>query len=553
MNTENRERTMKEALYQPVFRWWDYPLFTVLTAVNGWMIIWFLQHWFSLADWQNYTWIYIISTGLLVIIWTNYWGRWFLLLKMRRPAPVPAPSGLRVAAVTTFVPGAEPLAMLEHTVRALVALDYPHDTWVLDEGDDERVKALCQALGAQHFSRKHLPQYQTEQGVFQSRSKHGNYNAWLYEIGFKRYEIVCAFDPDHVPQKDFLSTALGYFTNPQIGYVQLAPAYYNQEASFIARGAAEETYSYFSSIQMAAHALGYPVIVGSHNTHRVQALKEVGGFAPHDADDLLITLLYRSKGWQGVYVPKVLARGLVPVDWSGYISQQRRWARSVLDVKVRQYFRYSANLPWPSRVLGFLHGLNYLYRSVVIFVSLLLLGGLLATGLSPLAFSYETVWKVILVGLVLQASEFYRQRFYLDWRHEMGWHWRVGVLQFAVWPYFLFAFLDVAFGKPREYLLTNKVETKKKPYLLFWPHFLTALFVGTAWMTGWLTKGSLAPSLQVVAGGVIVASVALIVSSFMRFPPPFEMHFLQKFLGARTNGDLSKKKAQINMSAVHPG
>jgi cellulose synthase (UDP-forming) len=544
---------MKEALYQPVFRWWDYPLFTVLTAVNGWMIIWFLQHWFSLADWQNYTWIYIISTGLLVIIWTNYWGRWFLLLKMRRPAPVPAPSGLRVAAVTTFVPGAEPLAMLEHTVRALVALDYPHDTWVLDEGDDERVKALCQALGAQHFSRKHLPQYQTEQGVFQSRSKHGNYNAWLYEIGFKRYEIVCAFDPDHVPQKDFLSTALGYFTNPQIGYVQLAPAYYNQEASFIARGAAEETYSYFSSIQMAAHALGYPVIVGSHNTHRVQALKEVGGFAPHDADDLLITLLYRSKGWQGVYVPKVLARGLVPVDWSGYISQQRRWARSVLDVKVRQYFRYSANLPWPSRVLGFLHGLNYLYRSVVIFVSLLLLGGLLATGLSPLAFSYETVWKVILVGLVLQASEFYRQRFYLDWRHEMGWHWRVGVLQFAVWPYFLFAFLDVAFGKPREYLLTNKVETKKKPYLLFWPHFLTALFVGTAWMTGWLTKGSLAPSLQVVAGGVIVASVALIVSSFMRFPPPFEMHFLQKFLGARTNGDLSKKKAQINMSAVHPG
>ena len=86
---------------------------------------------------------------------------------------------------------------------ALVTLDYPHDTWVLDEGDEDRVKALCLRLGAKHFSRKNLSHYQTDSGLFQSRSKHGNYNAWLYEIGFKRYDIITAFDPDHVPQPCF--------------------------------------------------------------------------------------------------------------------------------------------------------------------------------------------------------------------------------------------------------------------------------------------------------------------------------------------------------------
>jgi cellulose synthase/poly-beta-1,6-N-acetylglucosamine synthase-like glycosyltransferase len=557
MKTDNRERTVKEVLYQPVFRWWDYPLFTVLTAVNGWIMIWFLQHWFSLADWPTYPWIYATLTLLLAVVWVNYFGRWFLLLRMRKPAPVAVPPGLRVAVVTTFVPEAEPVAMLAYTVRALVSLDYPHDTWVLDEGDDERVKALCQALGAQHFSRKHLPQYQTEQGVFQSRSKHGNYNAWLYEIGFKRYEIVCAFDPDHVPQKDFLNTVLGYFTNPQIGYVQVAPAYYNQEASFIARGAAEETYSYFSSIQMAAHALGYPVIVGSHNTHRVQALKDIGGFAPHDADDLLMTLRYRAHGWQGVYVPQVLAWGLAPVDWTGYVGQQRRWARSVLDIKVRQYFRYSANLPWPSRILGFWHGFNYLRWSVVMATALLLLVVLLAIGLSPAAFSGETVWRLLVVGLVLQGAEFYRQRFFLDWRQERGWHWRVGILQFATWPYFLAALFEVLCGRAKEYVLTQKVRTKGNSAWLFWPQALVAALVGAAWTYGTVTHESVNPYLQVMAGIVIMGSLALVLSSWLiSFPLPFDEQVLEKFLvrhgigGVRTGGERTLNGAACRVTSV---
>ena len=382
-------------------------------------------------------------TLMLLVVLANNQGRWFLLLFMKRPVPIVARPGRKVAAITTFVPEGESLEMLEESVKALLALDYPHDTWVLDEGDDERAKAMCQDLGANHFSRKALARYQDESGIFQSGSKHGNHNAWLYEIGFDQYEFVTGFDPDHVPNPDFLSSVLGYFEDPKVAYVQTAQAYYNQSASFIARGAAEETYAYYSSVQMASYGLGYPILIGSHNTHRVDALKQVGGLPAHDAEDLLLTLLYGVRGWQGVYVPKILARGLTPVDWSGYLRQQRRWARSVLDIKLRIHPRRSGDLPLKTWVISFLHGLNYLHRSMVMFVGLILLAFMLTSGAVPNVVSYLTLPKLFLLYVVLQLSEFYRQRFYLDWKSERGMHWRVGLLQLAKWPYFLLALYDV--------------------------------------------------------------------------------------------------------------
>jgi cellulose synthase/poly-beta-1,6-N-acetylglucosamine synthase-like glycosyltransferase len=331
---------IKEKLFTPA----DNITFFLLTCLSVTAIVIFLVHWFSFGDLLTHRGSFLILTLIVLLKIANSLARWFSLIFMRRPLMMKPEKGLRVAVVTTIVPGAESLEMLEETVKALVDLDYPHDTWVLDEGDDKEVKALCRRSGALHFSRKNLSQYRTDNGTFKVSSKHGNYNAWLYQVGFERYDIITAFDPDHVPEQSFLQHVLGYFEDPTIGYVQAAQAYYNQDASFIARGAAEETYEYFSCTQMAAYKVGQPAVVGCHNTHRVRALREIGGFAPHDADDLLIGLLYQAHGWFGVYVPRILARGVTPVDWNGYLTQQQRWARSVIDIKCRLHRLVSKKL-----------------------------------------------------------------------------------------------------------------------------------------------------------------------------------------------------------------
>lgn len=513
---------MKESLFARS----GYPAFALLTCLSIAAIVLFLVHWLSFEDWLAYPLSFWVLTLIVFVKVANSQTRWFTLLFMRRPRPIAPRIGLKVGVVTTIVPGAEPLGMLEETLRALVSLDYPHDTWVLDEGDDEEVKALCRRAGAFHFSRKNSPQYQTNGGVFQVRSKHGNYNAWLDETGYDRYEIIAAFDPDHVPASSFLTNVLGYFEDPGIGYVQVAQAYYNQRVSFIARGAAEETYEYYSCTQMAAYCFDQPAIVGCHNTHRVSALREVGGFAAHDADDLLIGLRYQARGWRGVYVPRILARGLTPVDWDGYLRQQLRWARSVIDVKCRLRQLVGKKIPPIGQALSALHGFFYMQNSVTTFLSLLLLICMLVTGSVPLVISPDTVLKLALLCAALQACAFYRQKFYLDPREEWGTYWRVGLLRYAKWPVFLLALWQAAAGRRVPYALTRKVSAESRSRMLVIPHALVILTVCAACATGLLLGHDVPALLYWVAAVVVAASFALILTSRLHFPPPFDESLL---------------------------
>jgi cellulose synthase/poly-beta-1,6-N-acetylglucosamine synthase-like glycosyltransferase len=515
---------------EKVFKWWDYLLFGFLSVVSLLAIYFFLAYWFAGADWKVNPIASSLMTCILLVVLINNQGRWFLLPFMRRPIPITPKVGWKVAVVTTVVPSAEPIEMVRETVKAIVAMDYPHDSWVLDEENDERVKALCLQLGARHFSRKYLPQYQASAGRFRSGSKYGNYNAWLHEVGFEDYDILTTFDPDHVPKKSFLVSVLGYFDDAKVGYVQAAQAYYNQRASFIARGAAEETYSYYSSVQMAGFGLGYPIIVGCHNTHRLTALRQVGGFPAHDAEDLMLTMLYRANKWWGVYVPEILARGLAPVDWTGYLRQQRRWARSVMDVKLRQSHSALKTLSWKSRIMNLLHGINYLHRAVLCVLALLLASLMLAMGRVPGWVSYHTVQNLGLLYVVLQICEFARQRYYLDPRREWGFHWRVALLQYAKWPWLVLAFIDVLFNKEQPYALTEKVKSGLPTRPLFLPNLIVVILMAQTLFTIWMLDIVVHEIAQFFGVVLLATSGALIWTDFWRFPPPFDRAILDEEL-----------------------
>lgn len=520
-NRSASHRAVPGVVSERVFRWWDYPVFAAITLVTLTAFVYFFSYWGSARDWAAQPITFTLLTLILVFNLGVHQLRWFSLPLMRRPRPMPPRPGRRVAVATTFVPDAEPLEMLEETVAALVAMDYSHATWVLDEGDDDRVKAVCERLGARHFSRKHLPQYQAAAGTFASRTKYGNYNAWLEEFGYNGYDIIVAFDPDHIPRRDFLTEVIGYFEDPRVGYVQPPQAYYNQKASFVARGAAEETYAYYSSIQMVNHALGYPIVTGCHNAHRTSALQQIGGFAPHDADDLLITMLYRAAGWRGVYVPKILARGMTPVDWPGYLVQQRRWARSVLDVKFRRFPNFAAALPWSERLLGFVHGIYYVRSSLVV-LGLVALALMLLSGRAPDVVSLGLTRPFIALWLALGLTDVYRQRFFLD-RREWGVHWRIAVLELAKWPYFLAALWDTLRGSRNPYSITPKKRFGTTRRMLLAPHAVTGGLVACAWLAGSLLLRHAAPLVVQVSGAaVVMGSLVVVASEGISFPPPYD-------------------------------
>ena len=511
----------REVCNERVFGLRDVPLYALLTVVNLAAVAWLLMFWLAHVEWSAETPAYLLLTVSLIVPLTMFQSRWAALPIMRRPKHMPASPGWKVGVATTFVPGAEDIRMLERTVRALVAMDYPHETWVLDEGDDQRVRALCEHAGARHFSRKGIERYEQAAGRFEARTKHGNYNSWLDAVGFERYDIVSAFDPDHVPKREFLSRVLGYFAAPSVGYVQAPQFYYNQRASFVARGAAEETYAYYSSIQMCGYALGFPIVTGCHNTHRVRALKEVGGFAPHEADDLLITVNYRVAGWTGVYVPERLAAGLTPVDMDGYLTQQRRWARSVLDVKLRILPKVGGAIPVRERVFTFVHGLYYLH-GLGSLLGLGLLAFMLATGRTPAVLSVATGKRVLVLYFVLQLCHVFRQRFFLEPERERGLQWRAAILRLAKWPHVLLALRDVLSGPNRGYTITRKVRAGRRRYAAARVQVIVGGVIGSALAAG-EARGVLHNRLLIVAAAVVVMmSLFVAASELRRFPPPYD-------------------------------
>lgn len=505
-----------------VVQGWEVFYFWLLTLVAFALLGWAGFRWNLVAEWDRQLFATSLASFALLFALGIQLARWFFLLLMIRPIFMEPEDGLRVAMVTSFVPGLESLEMLQKTLEAMMRVRYPHKTWVLDEGDSPEVKELCRRLGVNHYSRKTKPEYLRDDGPFKVKTKYGNYNAWLDDIGYERYEMIACFDPDHIPYEDFLDRTLGYMNDPAIGYVQATQVYYNQAASFIARGAAEETYAY-PTIQMACYAAGYPVVTGCHQLHRAKALEEVGGFAQHDADDLLITLHYRAAGWHGVYVPEVLAKGLTPVDWPGYMLQQLRWARSVLDVKFRVFPRVAGRLPWSTRTMTLLHGFYYLQEVVLALAGYLLLSWLVITGECP-----SFLWSELLVWLLpfsvgYLLLDFWRQRYFLLPNREWGTHWRAVLLRIVKWPYLALGAWQAVRGTEKAYSVTPKARTGTSPHML-WPHLAIALLLVLLGIYRYLfTSEALAGGTVFWLGTAWSMEMAIGLSEFIhKFPEPYD-------------------------------
>ncbi|WP_370414947.1 glycosyltransferase family 2 protein [Streptomyces fradiae] len=280
-------------------------------------------------------------------------------LVARDPIPVRAAPGTRVAFLTTYVPGKEPLSMVRATLQGAVRLrhDGPLDVWLLDEGDDADAKALCEELGVRHFTRAGVPEWNRRKGVHKARTKHGNYNAWLAMHG-DGYDFFASVDTDHVPLPNFLERMLGYFRDPDIAFV-VGPQVYGNYTSAVTKAAESQQFLFHALIQRAGNRYRTPMFVGTNNVVRISALKQIGGLYDSITEDMATGFeLHRRRNpltgrfWRSVYTPDVLAVGEGPASWTDFFTQQLRWSRGTYETLLKQYWKAPFRTP-PGRLLNY--------------------------------------------------------------------------------------------------------------------------------------------------------------------------------------------------------
>ncbi|MFF1482742.1 glycosyltransferase family 2 protein [Streptomyces sp. NPDC058301] len=277
----------------------------------------------------------------------------------RDPIPVFPEPGTRVAFLTTYVPGKEPMAMVRATLEGAVRLHHPGplDVWLLDEGDDQGAKALCEELGVRHFTRSGVPEWNRTKGPHRARTKHGNYNAWLARHGGD-YDFFASVDTDHVPLPDFLERMMGYFRDPDVAFV-VGPQVYGNYDSPVTKAAESQQFLFHALIQRAGNRYRAPMFVGTNNIVRITALRQVGGLYDSITEDMATGFeLHRRRNpgtgrfWRSVYTPDVLAVGEGPESWTDFFSQQTRWSRGTYETLLKQYWKTLFRVP-PGRLLSY--------------------------------------------------------------------------------------------------------------------------------------------------------------------------------------------------------
>src|SRR5258705_292594 len=117
----------------------------MLLILPVWILsaLWLWLWWFAQAGTSQLG-LYIPLTAALLYEYTIIPGA---LLYFMRCAALPmrrrAPKDKRVAVITPCVPAQESLDIIERQLKAMTAITYPHDSWILDEGDNKDIRKLA--------------------------------------------------------------------------------------------------------------------------------------------------------------------------------------------------------------------------------------------------------------------------------------------------------------------------------------------------------------------------------------------------------------------------
>lgn len=459
-------------------------LYGWLMAVAVTFLMLFAGVWFNLANVPNnfHGGWHVMDFVLFLVVSYVVWHQimmdtmlWLIARTMKHAKYQQPAEGLRVAFITTFVPGSEPLELLENILPAMKRAAYAHDTWLLDEGNNPEAKKLCKKYGVRYFTRKGIEKYnQPAGGQFAAKTKGGNHNAW-YDAHGHAYDIVAQIDTDFIPRKDFLTRTLGYFNDPEIAFVGTPQIYGNEGDSDIARGASEQSFTFYGPILRGLSGRGGCMMLGANHVVRVSALQEIGYYSAHLTEDLLTGMTMHAHRLKSVYVAEPLAIGEGPSTWKDFLVQQRRWAQGCFDILFRKSLTLTARMPFRQR-LYYLTMQQHYMSGVTLAVGIVLLTlyfvfDVQVTQVPPLSF-LTTYIPLMLVNFSIAT---WLQRFNVRPEQEKGLLPYGKFVSIAAQPVYMMAFFSALTGKKLAFKVTPKRRTasvNRTPITLFVPHLV---------------------------------------------------------------------------------
>lgn len=265
--------------------------------------------------------------------------------------------------VDVFVPTyREPVDMVRRTVEAALAIGYPHETWLLDDGNRPAMRAMAAELGCHYLAR-----------ADNSGAKAGNLN---HALSRSKGEFIAVFDADHIPQNHALDATLGFFADPRVAMVQTPQDYYNIDALQYMNprrgGGLWHDQSFFYNLSQpgrdyhnAASCAGTSVV------YRRSALEAIGGVPTETVtEDVHTSLKLQKAGFTVPYLNEPIAHGIAAADLADYYRTRLRYGHGNIHALRREKILTCPNLTLRQRLSYLFLGLIYLegWQQLMVFL-----------------------------------------------------------------------------------------------------------------------------------------------------------------------------------------
>ncbi|GBD24383.1 Cellulose synthase 1 [bacterium HR29] len=416
----------------------------------------------------------ILGAFFFVLFAANLWA-------LQRREPPPPPEGL---SVDVFIPTYnEPLSVLRPTIAAAVAMEYPHRTYVLDDGRREEVRALCEELGAEYLTRP-----------TNTHAKAGNINEALKKTSG---EFIAFFDADHAPFPHFLVRLLGYFRDPKVALVQAPQVYYNLDSFQHERARSSREHSpwheqsvFYDAILPGKDRWNAVFWCGSTAIIRRRALEKIGGVDTRTVtEDMHTTMSIHARGWKSVYHNEELAVGIAPDDLEAFLVQRLRWAQGAVQILRSDNPLLRRGLTWRQRIAYFT-SVAYVLEYVPKLIYLVTPIEALLFGVLPMRTSgEELLWHFLPYYVSGVVATRLLSRGTLPYFPSQRFHFlKLGIM--------LRALTALVYPRRLKFKVTPKVGDAAQPLYLELRHLKLQIGLGVAsalaagWAVGWWAAGA---------------------------------------------------------------
>lgn len=313
--------------------------FVMMTFCSGW---WGML-WISALPASGAVHILLYATlGISVVLMPLSFGKVWLQAAIfgrrewRRPrAPFLTKESQNFPKVSVHVPCyAEPPEIVIETLNALSKLDYPnYEVIVIDNNtrDPNLWKPLqwhCARLG-ERFRFFHVD------GI--KGAKAGALNYIAPHVAPDAALIAC-IDSDYVAEPDFLRRLVGFFDDPQMGFVQTSHDYRSWEDRPYQNACYWEYLPFYKQSLPALSEWTSSYTVGTMCVVRRQALEDAGGWAEWClTEDSELAIRMHALGYRSVTLPDTFGRGLIPETFADYKKQRFRWTAGPAQQLKRHY------------------------------------------------------------------------------------------------------------------------------------------------------------------------------------------------------------------------